>query len=67
MKSLHSFNTMAYQESPKQLPSSIQEFLDNKQQAPKIVPLNARFNRKMRNIFSSVDWHQVNHYMDRLT
>lgn len=67
MKSLHSLHTMAYQESTKQLPSSIQGFLGEKPQAAKIIPFNARFNRKMRDIFSSVDWHQVNHYMEKLT
>ena len=28
---------------------------------------NANFNRKLRSVFSTVDWDQVSHYMDKLT
>jgi hypothetical protein len=28
---------------------------------------NENFNKRIRSVFSTVDWGQVNHYMDRLT
>jgi len=32
----------------------------------KMEQFNQNFNRKMRVFFSSVDWVQVNHYMDKM-
>lgn len=32
----------------------------------KIVRFNEKLNRKMKGIFSSIDWNQVNHYMEKL-
>lgn len=33
----------------------------------KIEQFNDNVNKKIRGIFSHVDWDQVNHYMDRLS
>lgn len=62
--------TMIPSESPRSLidlPSESNFAHVPRGQVSRMAQFNANMSRKLRNVFSTVDWGQVSHYMDNLT